>query len=180
MLTYFICHLVGVSSCCTNPILYGFLNPNFSNVFLQFCQRLLVQFWLEHQTKIREDFTITALVSDFTLNALVGAFSVIVKSSQTFVWSSTHFPFGNIIHLKLQQWCHPKSHDSISAEDLVSTVKRVQFRRQIHQGRAQEVSNRRGGRGSTRRLARGSCMLRNKRTIRIIIPECSEVATTSV
>ena len=36
MLAYFICHLVGVSSCCINPILYGFLNPNFFNVFLQF------------------------------------------------------------------------------------------------------------------------------------------------
>ena len=36
MLAYFICHLIGVSSCCTNPILYGFLNPNFSYVFLQF------------------------------------------------------------------------------------------------------------------------------------------------
>ena len=43
MLAYFICHLVGVSSCCTNPILYGFLNPNFSKVFLQFYHRLWVR-----------------------------------------------------------------------------------------------------------------------------------------
>ena len=49
MLAYFICHLVGVSSCCTNPILYGFLNPNFSNVFLQFYHRLWVRIKISRQ-----------------------------------------------------------------------------------------------------------------------------------
>ena len=29
MMTFMICHMVGVSSACTNPILYGFLNDNF-------------------------------------------------------------------------------------------------------------------------------------------------------
>ena len=28
MLYYLICHLVGVSSACTNPVLYGLLNLN--------------------------------------------------------------------------------------------------------------------------------------------------------
>ena len=29
MLVFLICHMIGVSSACTNPILYGFLNENF-------------------------------------------------------------------------------------------------------------------------------------------------------
>ena len=29
---YLVFHLIGVSSCCTNPILYGFLNDNFQKV----------------------------------------------------------------------------------------------------------------------------------------------------
>ena len=33
MLTFMICHMVGVSSACTNPILYGFLNHNFVKEF---------------------------------------------------------------------------------------------------------------------------------------------------
>ena len=32
MTVYLVFHLVGVSSCCTNPILYGFLNDNFQKV----------------------------------------------------------------------------------------------------------------------------------------------------
>ena len=28
LLSYLVCHLVGVSSACTNPILYGLLNYN--------------------------------------------------------------------------------------------------------------------------------------------------------
>ena len=32
MLVYFICHLIGISSSCTNPILYAFLNENFLKV----------------------------------------------------------------------------------------------------------------------------------------------------
>ena len=33
MLTFMICHMVGGSSSCTNPILYGFLNHNFVKEF---------------------------------------------------------------------------------------------------------------------------------------------------
>ena len=29
MITFLLCHMLGVSSSCTNPILYGFLNDNF-------------------------------------------------------------------------------------------------------------------------------------------------------
>ena len=29
MLTFLLCHMLGVSSSCTNPVLYGFLNDNF-------------------------------------------------------------------------------------------------------------------------------------------------------
>jgi len=36
MLCFTVCHLIGVSSCCTNPILYGFLNPNLCKVFQNF------------------------------------------------------------------------------------------------------------------------------------------------
>ena len=41
MITYFICHLLGVSSCCSNPILYGFLNPNLLKVFHQFSNKIV-------------------------------------------------------------------------------------------------------------------------------------------
>ena len=37
MLTFMICHMVGVSSACTNPILYGFLNDNFVKEFNLLC-----------------------------------------------------------------------------------------------------------------------------------------------
>ena len=37
MLTFLICHMVGVSSACTNPILYGFLNDNFVKEFNLLC-----------------------------------------------------------------------------------------------------------------------------------------------
>ena len=29
MITFLLCHMLGVSSSCTNPILYGFINDNF-------------------------------------------------------------------------------------------------------------------------------------------------------
>ena len=29
MISFLVCHMIGVSSSCTNPILYGFLNDNF-------------------------------------------------------------------------------------------------------------------------------------------------------
>ena len=32
MITFLLCHMLGVSSSCTNPILYGFLNDNFVKV----------------------------------------------------------------------------------------------------------------------------------------------------
>ena len=37
MLTYMICHMVGVSSSVTNPVLYGFLNDNFVKEFQLLC-----------------------------------------------------------------------------------------------------------------------------------------------
>ena len=40
MLTFMICHMVGVSSACTNPILYGFLNDNFVKEFTLLCPLL--------------------------------------------------------------------------------------------------------------------------------------------
>ena len=38
MLCFSICHLIGVTSCCTNPVLYGFLNPNLCGVVEKFYQ----------------------------------------------------------------------------------------------------------------------------------------------
>ena len=35
MTTYMICNLIGMSSTCTNPILYGFLNQNIREVIMQ-------------------------------------------------------------------------------------------------------------------------------------------------
>ena len=40
MLTFMICHMVGVSSACTNPILYGFLNDTFAKEFNLLCPLL--------------------------------------------------------------------------------------------------------------------------------------------
>ena len=37
MITFSLCHIIGVSTCCTNPILYGFLNPNFKSVYKNIC-----------------------------------------------------------------------------------------------------------------------------------------------
>ena len=36
LVTYAVCHLCGMSSACTNPILYGFLNRMFKDEFKQF------------------------------------------------------------------------------------------------------------------------------------------------
>ena len=46
MLYFLICHMVGVSSACTNPILYGFLNDNFQKVDKMSKIYLLVIFML--------------------------------------------------------------------------------------------------------------------------------------
>ena len=35
MTTYMICNLIGMSSTCTNPILYGYLNKNIQKVIMQ-------------------------------------------------------------------------------------------------------------------------------------------------
>ena len=32
MVTFLVCHMIGISSACTNPVLYGFLNDNFVKV----------------------------------------------------------------------------------------------------------------------------------------------------
>ena len=40
MLTFLICHMIGISSACTNPILYGFLNENFVKEFNLLCPLL--------------------------------------------------------------------------------------------------------------------------------------------
>ena len=34
MTSYLVFHLIGISSTCTNPILYGFLNDNFKKVWI--------------------------------------------------------------------------------------------------------------------------------------------------
>ena len=36
MLTFLVCHILGISTTCTNPILYGFLNENFLTEFKKF------------------------------------------------------------------------------------------------------------------------------------------------
>ena len=35
MTTYMICNLIGMSSTCTNPIIYGFLTTNIQEVLMQ-------------------------------------------------------------------------------------------------------------------------------------------------
>ena len=42
MLAYFCCHILGVFSCCINPFLYGFLNPNISSVFNNIFKKVIV------------------------------------------------------------------------------------------------------------------------------------------
>ena len=42
MITFSLCHMVGVSTCCTNPVLYGFLNPNFNNVYKNICCQVIM------------------------------------------------------------------------------------------------------------------------------------------
>ena len=37
---YAVCHMVGMSSACSNPILYGWLNDNFRKEFIELLQRL--------------------------------------------------------------------------------------------------------------------------------------------
>ena len=34
---YAVCHVLGMSSACANPVIYGFLNENFSKEFRYFC-----------------------------------------------------------------------------------------------------------------------------------------------
>ena len=45
MICFTVCHLIGVSSCCTNPILYGFLNPNLCKVYQNFYDEAEVGSW---------------------------------------------------------------------------------------------------------------------------------------
>ena len=35
MTAYMICHLIGLSTTCTNPILYGYLNKNIQEVIMR-------------------------------------------------------------------------------------------------------------------------------------------------
>jgi len=37
MVTFLVCHMIGISSACTNPVLYGFLNDNFVKEFNLLC-----------------------------------------------------------------------------------------------------------------------------------------------
>ena len=37
MVTYLICHILGMTTSCTNPFLYGFLNDNFFKEFQKVC-----------------------------------------------------------------------------------------------------------------------------------------------
>ena len=40
MFTFLVCHLIGISSACTNPFLYGMLNNNFLNEFTAFWDKI--------------------------------------------------------------------------------------------------------------------------------------------
>ena len=44
MITFSVCHIIGVSTCCTNPVLYGFLNPNFKSVYKNICCKVSDRF----------------------------------------------------------------------------------------------------------------------------------------
>ena len=35
MTAYMICHLIGLSTTCTNPILYGYLNKNIQEILMR-------------------------------------------------------------------------------------------------------------------------------------------------
>jgi hypothetical protein len=41
MLAYFSCHLLGMSSACTNPVIYAFLNDSFAAELRYLALRLL-------------------------------------------------------------------------------------------------------------------------------------------
>ena len=55
MLAYMICHLVGVSSSCSNPILYGFLNDNFIREFSKLHPGLEKVFNPKESTLVKND-----------------------------------------------------------------------------------------------------------------------------
>ena len=55
MLTFLICHMVGVSSACTNPILYGFLNDNFVKEFNLLCPVLAKLAVYRHSSRHTRD-----------------------------------------------------------------------------------------------------------------------------
>ena len=40
MIWYLVCHLVGVSSACTNPVIYGLLNLNIQQEYRDILQNL--------------------------------------------------------------------------------------------------------------------------------------------
>eukprot|EP00090_Calanus_glacialis_P028679 TRINITY_DN46023_c0_g1_i1.p1 TRINITY_DN46023_c0_g1~~TRINITY_DN46023_c0_g1_i1.p1 ORF type:complete len:273 (+),score=65.66 TRINITY_DN46023_c0_g1_i1:62-820(+) len=44
------CHLFGMTSACTNPILYGFLNENFKKEFKQMFKTIYVNIWPSRET----------------------------------------------------------------------------------------------------------------------------------
>jgi prolactin releasing hormone receptor len=52
MLTYFCCHLLGMSSACTNPFIYAFLNESFAAELrwlgIRFMRKLL-RCWSTHK-----------------------------------------------------------------------------------------------------------------------------------
>ena len=55
MMIFLFCHMMGVSSACTNPLLYGFLNDNFVKVLNHLCPLLCRPFLpslsFAHKTK---------------------------------------------------------------------------------------------------------------------------------
>ena len=55
MLTFMICHMVGVSSAITNPILYGFLNDNFLKEFKTLFQFLSKLNKSEYQNNVENE-----------------------------------------------------------------------------------------------------------------------------
>ena len=60
MLTFMICHIIGVSSACTNPILYGFLNDNFVKEFNLLCPVLAKLAVYRHSSRHSRDGKVDA------------------------------------------------------------------------------------------------------------------------
>ena len=45
MITHMVCNLIGLSSTCTNPILYGYLNKNIQEVVMKRVSKVTNRFY---------------------------------------------------------------------------------------------------------------------------------------